>query len=163
MSHEMLVIAFQDEDAADGVLKTLKQMDKQALVDLKNAAVVTQNRKGKVAFRETKDFNAKQGAIAGAAGGALLGILRGKAVKKAAVGTAIGAAAGKFIDLGLDDKFLKQVGEELQSGSSAIVALVDFQHVDAAMQVLDQFAGGTILRHALSQETYLKLSDAVED
>jgi uncharacterized membrane protein len=163
MTHEMIVIAFPRQDEAERVVKTLKQMDKQAIVDLKNAAVIERDRKGKIEFRETKDLNAKQAAMVGAAGGALLGVLRGKMLKKAVLGTVAGAAAGKFIDLGLKDDFLKDVGAQLEPGSSAVVALVDFQYVDEAMRVLDQFDGGTILRHELSAEVYQKLSAVVED
>ena len=74
-----------------------------------------------------------------------------------------GAAAGKFVDLGLEDDFLEEVGDNLGPGTSAVVALVDFEQVDQAMEELDKFAGGHIMRHTLSNEVYMKLSEAVED
>jgi len=66
-------------------------------------------------------------------------------------------------DPGLEDDFLKEVGESLGTGTSAVVALVDFEQVDAAMEELDKFEGGRILRHTLSADVYHKLSEAVED
>jgi uncharacterized membrane protein len=116
-----------------------------------------------VKIKETSDFDLKQGAIGGAVAGGLLGLLRGNLLGGAIVGAAGGAAAGKFIDLGLDDKFLAEVGESMGPGSSAVVALIDFDQVDAAMAELEEFEGGRILRHTLSPEVYQKLSDAVED
>ena len=44
-----------------------------------------------------------------------------------------------------------------------MVALIAFERVDRAMADLEQFEGGTILRHTLSDEVYQQLSDAVED
>jgi uncharacterized membrane protein len=159
----MMVVAFEDEYKADEVLSTLKQLDVEATVDLKSAAVVKRDAEGKVKIKETKDFDAKQGAIGGAVAGGLLGLLTGRLLVGALVGAAGGAAAGHGIDLGLNDEYLESVGESLASGSSAIVALVSFDQVERAMEELDRFEGGTILRHTLSDEVYQQLSDAVED
>ena len=160
---EMLVVAFEDEHTADEVLSTLKQLDREAGVDLKSAAVVGRDTSGKLRVKETRDFDAKQGAIGGAVAGGLLGLLRGKWLAGAILGAAGGAAAGKVIDLGLSDEYLRSVGEGLGYGTSALVALVAFERVDSAMEELEKFEGGRILRHALSPEVYRQLSDAVED
>jgi uncharacterized membrane protein len=162
-NYEMMVVAFEDETKADEVLSTLKQLDVEATVDLKSAAVVTRDAEGKVSIKETKDFDAKQGAIGGAVAGGLLGLLTGKLLVGAIVGAAGGAAAGHGIDMGLNDEYLKSVGESLGSGTSALVALVSFERVERAMEELDKFEGGTILRHTLNDEVYQQLSDAVED
>jgi uncharacterized membrane protein len=162
-NYEMVVLAFQDEYKADEVLSTLKQLDVEAIVDLKSAAVVVREVDGRVRIRETRDFDAKQGAIGGAVAGGLLGLLAGGLLRGAILGAAGGALAGKGIDLGLDDEYLKSIGESLGSGTSALVALVAFERVDTAMAELDKFEGGTILRHTLSDEIYQQLSAAVED
>jgi uncharacterized membrane protein len=162
-SYEMMVVAFEDEDKADEVLNTLKQLDVEATVDLKSAAVVKRDAEGKVRVKETRDFDAKQGAIGGAVAGGVLGLLTGKLLVGAILGAAGGAVAGKGIDLGLNDEYLKEVGEGLGPGTSAIVALVAFERVERAMEELDKFEGGRILRHTLSDEVYQQLSDAVED
>ena len=162
-NYEMMVVAFEDEYQADEVLNALKQMDVEATVDLKSAAVVKRDAEGKVRIKETKDFDAKQGAIGGAVAGGLLGLLTGRFLLGAIVGAAGGAAAGHGIDMGLNDEYLKSVGESLGTGTSAIVALISFERVERAMEELDKFEGGTILRHTLSDEVYQQLSDAVED
>ena len=161
--HEMIVVAFENEYDADQVLNSLKGMESMDIVDLKNAAVIVRDSSGEVKIKETSDFDTKQGALGGAAAGAVLGLLGGGFLRGAILGAAGGAAAGKFIDLGLDDDFLKDVGDKLGPNSSAIVALVDFEQVDQAMQELDKFEGGRIMRHTLSDEVYVKLSEAVED
>ena len=162
-NHEMIVVSFADENRADEVLDTNKKMEDKAVVDLKSGAVVVRDAYGKVTIKETSDFDAKQGAIGGAIAGGLLSLLGGSLIKGAILGAAGGAMAGKMIDLGLDDDFLKEIGDNLETASSAVVALVDFDQVNQAMEELDQFAGGTILHHTLSDDVYQKLSDAVED
>ena len=161
--HEMLVIAFDNEYEADKVLDTLKAMESMDVVDLKNGAVIVRSESGDVKINETSDFDTKQGAIGGAAAGAVLGLLGGGFISGALLGAGGGAAAGKFVDLGIEDDFLKEVGDNLGPGSSAVVALVDFEQVDQAMEELDKFEGGSIMRHTLSDDVYAKLSEAVED
>ncbi len=164
MTYEMLVVSFPGEDSADEVLTALRALESEATVDLDSSAVIVRREVDNVSIRESKDYNAKQGAIAGAAGGLLLGALFGKgAIKGALLGAGAGAATGEFIDMGLDDEFLKGVGEQLSVGHSAIVAMVDFAHMEAAMEELNRFEGGTILQHELSDEAYQMLSEAVED
>ena len=161
--HEMIVVAFGNENEADQVLDSLKGLKKIDVVDLKSAAVIVRDSSGNVKIKETRDFDYKQGALGGAAAGAVIGLLRGGLLRGALLGAAGGAAAGKFIDLGLDDEFLEAVGADLEPNSSAIVALVDFEQVDLAMEELDKFEAGKILRHTLSPEVYVRLSEAVED
>jgi uncharacterized membrane protein len=161
--HQALVVSFPNEDEAQKVLETLKQLNAAHDISLSSAAIIRREANGKVDVHETRDFNAKQGAIAGALAGGLIGMLRGNALAGAALGTAAGLGASKVIDLGLPDNFLREVGEGLAPGSSAIVAIVTFENVDQAMQVLDQYSGGKILQSPLSADVARKLSDAVED
>ena len=162
-NYEMIVVAFEDEYRAAEVQSTLKQLEDTAVVDLKSAALVTRDASGKVRIKETSDFDAKQGAIGGAVAGGLLGLLKGNLLGGAILGAAGGAIAGKGIDLGLEDEFLEDIGDKLSTSSSAVVALIDFDHVDQAMEELEKFEGGTILHHTLDADVYEKLSEAVED
>ena len=161
--HEMIVVAFDNEYDADQVLNSFKRMESMDILDLKNAATIVRTGSGEVKIKETSDFDYKQGALGGAAAGAVLGLLGGGFIRGAILGAAGGAAAGKFIDLGLEDDFLEDVGNSLGPGTSAVVALVDFEQINQVMQELDKFEGGRIMRHTLSDEVYAKLSEAVED
>jgi uncharacterized membrane protein len=44
--HEMLVVAFDNENDADQVLNSLKGMESMDILDLKNAAVVVRDSSG---------------------------------------------------------------------------------------------------------------------
>lgn len=161
---EMFVVAFDGVDQADEVLGTLRQLDDDRLVELGKAAVIQRAADGEIGIEETADMDTKDSAIAGAVAGGLLGMLTGRGLMGGALlGAGGGALAAKGLDLGFDDDFLNEVGESLGPDSSAIVATVEFTNVEAAMETLDRFEGGTILHTTLQPEITAQLSDAVED
>jgi uncharacterized membrane protein len=161
--NEMLIIAYPGEDEADQVLKALQQLSHDHLVQLKNAAIVVRDKSGKISVRETRDFDAKQGAIVGALAGGLIGKLTGGSLLgDAALGAVGGVAVSRILDLGFDDGYLRQVGDNLPPGSSAIVAIVHFDHIEQALQTLQQFPGGRVMRQTLPLEIQQQLSQAVQ-
>jgi uncharacterized membrane protein len=161
--NEMLIIAYPSEDGAEQVLKALQQLNHDHLVQLKNAAIVVRDKSGKISIRETRDFDAKQGAIVGALAGGLIGKLTGGSLLgDAALGAVGGLAASRIIDLGFDDNYLRQVGDNLPPGSSAIVAIVHFDQLEQALQTLHQFQGGRVMRQTLPLEIQQQLAQAVQ-
>jgi uncharacterized membrane protein len=161
---EMFVVVFEGEAKAREVLETLGQLEDDRLVKLGKAAVITRDGAGEVVVDETADMSTKESAVAGAAAGALLGLVTGRGLLGGALlGAGGGAVAAKGLDLGLDDAYLQEVGESLQPRSSALVATIDFQSVQPAMEALDQFDGGTILTQTLAPEVAAQLSAAIED
>ncbi|HEX9038199.1 MAG TPA: DUF1269 domain-containing protein [Ktedonobacterales bacterium] len=161
--NEVIVVSFPDENKAQEVLNVLKSLDHEGAAQLRNAAIIRRNASGEITITETRDFSDKQGAIAGALAGGLIGLLRGHALAGAAIGAAGGFGAAKVVDLGFPDEYLRNLGQQLKPGSSAIVAVVTFTNVDRAMATLDQFSGGTIMRQTLAPEVAQKLAAAVTD
>ena len=77
-----------------------------------------------------------------------------------AIGAASGAAAGHFTDTGVDDKFMKQLGAELDEGKAAVVLLVREISAD---KVLPQIKiPGTIIQTSLSNEDEGHLQAALD-
>lgn len=159
--NEVLVVVFPGETRAAEVLDELKQLNKEHLVHLKNAAIITRDPGGKVSIHETHDFDAKQGAVAGALAGGLLGMLKGNAIEGALLGAGTGFVASKVIDLGFKDDYLKELAANLQPNSSAIVAVVLFDHADQAISELN-LHGGKILRETLPPDVAQKLAEAAQ-
>jgi uncharacterized membrane protein len=77
-----------------------------------------------------------------------------------AVGAAAGAIAGSMSDVGIDDKFIKSVGESITPGTSALFLLVNSAVLD---KVLDQTKDlkYDVLQTNLTQENEAKLRDAI--
>lgn len=161
--NELMVVAFPGEEKAQEVLRVLRQLHRERLTTLGNAAVIRRGADGRISIKETRDFDAKQGAVAGALAGGLIGALRGELVGGAALGAVAGLVASRVIDLGFPDAYLRELAQQLAPGSSAIVAVVTFTQVEQAMAILDQFDGGTILRHTLAPAVAQQLSAVVED
>ena len=69
----------------------------------------------------------------------------------AAVGAGAGALSGKLADIGIDDKFMKELGETFQPGTSALCVLVKEATRDKVEEKLKGF-GGKVLKTSLSKD-----------
>ena len=160
----LVVDAFDDEDKADEVLKTLKRLDKEGIFDVINAAVLVRDEKGRTKLKETQDVDAKRGALFGAVAGGLVGLLGGPVgvIVGAVAGAATGGVAAHKIDMGFSDEHLKEIQESLQPGTSALIALVEHEWVDRLMVELAKFEG-RLFRQALKQDIAAQLEAAGAD
>jgi uncharacterized membrane protein len=119
-----LVLAFNDEKAADQALDAMKQAKKQKQFYFEDAAVIRQDAKGKVHYHETGDMGTGKGAGIGALVGGVLSLLGGPI--GLAVGAGIGAIAGAAaasVDSGFRNESLNMVGVALKPETSAVVAI----------------------------------------
>jgi len=71
-----------------------------------------------------------------------------------------GALAGKFTDIGIDDKFIKEVGNTIQPGNSALFLLIRDATPDKVLQEMQAFPGTTVMKTSLSTEAEAKLKAA---
>jgi uncharacterized membrane protein len=77
----------------------------------------------------------------------------------AAIGAASGALSGKMLDLGIDDKFIKEAGNAITPGSSALFLLMHQVTPDKVIAEMTQY-GGTILQTNLTEEEEARLKEA---
>jgi uncharacterized membrane protein len=149
---QLLVAAFTDEDAADKVFAQLKQAKKEKLIHIQDVAVIKRDMDNKIHINEPKDWKAGKGAGVGAVIGAALGIITGPGVVlTTAAGAAIGGLAAQLRDAGFPDDQLKQVGEALKPGTSAIVAIIEHTWVADLEQEM-QAQGAQVMRQAISED-----------
>ena len=156
---ELIVAAFGDENAAKNALNELKAAKRAKLIDIVDAAVIRRDEKNKLRIRETGDLSGGQGAMFGGALGLTLGILAGPgALVAGAAGALIGGIAAKLRDSGFSDARLKEIGDALQPGTSAIVALVEHRWV-AELENLMAEAGADVLTESLKEEIAAQLGE----
>jgi uncharacterized membrane protein len=104
-----------------------------------------------VKFEETADPSGRTWAKRGAIAGGLVGLIFPPAIlASAAVGGGAGGIWGKIRDKGFKDDDLKAIGESLEPGTSAIIALAEDRVVQQLQQGLEGYQ--KIARHALSAE-----------
>lgn len=148
---EVFVATFNDEEQAGAALSDFKAAERAGAIDLIDAAVIVRRADGKVTFEETADPSGKKWAKRGAIAGGLVGLIFPPSLLgTAAVGAAGGGIWGKVRDKGFADADLKAIGEGLQPGSSAIIAIAE----DRVIEQLERGLAGyeKIARHAVSAE-----------
>jgi uncharacterized membrane protein len=154
---ELIVAAFQDEKSAAEALKVLKQARREKLIDIQNAAVLRKDAKGKLHIQETADMGGGKGATLGGIAGAAIGLIAGPALLvPAAVGALVGGLAAKLRDSGFSNERLQTLGENLQPGSSAIVAVVEHRWVAEVEQAMAE-AGADAVTAALGADIAAQL------
>ena len=120
------------------------------------------NAGGKVKIEETGDVGGKKGAKRGAIAGGLVGLIFPPSiVVSAAVGAGAGGLWGKVRDKGFKDEDLKEIGNSLPPGSSAIIAIAEDRMVEQLNAALDGY--DRIARHAVSAEAAAAIVADVED
>jgi len=156
---QLVVISYPDEATAKEALNTLGRLSTEKVISLEDAAYVTRDMNGKPKLHQTQNLGG-----AGAAGGAFWGFLFGLIffvpLFGLAIGAASGALAGKLTDLGIDDKFMKEVGEQIQPGTAAIFLLVQSSTADKVLPEMAQY-GGTVVKTSLSTEQENQLKEAL--
>jgi uncharacterized membrane protein len=155
---EMIVFAFDNETGAAELRDEMKELQKQHLLTLEDAAVVVRKPDGKAKVSQAVSL-VGAGALGGSFWGLLIGLLFLAPWLGLAIGAATGAIAGKFTDVGIDDKFIEEVGETIEPGHSALFLLVRDVTPDKVIEDVKRF-NPTVLRTSLSQEDEAKLRDA---
>jgi uncharacterized membrane protein len=141
---QVILAAFKDEQGADAALKQLREAQKEHLIDLRNAAVLRRDQEGKLHISEPTDMGGGRGAAIGGLVGGLAGVLLGPVGWAALGGAAIGGMAAKLHDSGFKDDRLRQLGESLEPGTSAILAVIDHIWVKELEEELQKAGADTV-------------------
>ena len=134
----LTVLKFSSADGAEQTLDKIKSLQKQQLITLQDAAIVTWP-KGKDKPKTKQLVNlAGLGALDGAFWGMLFGLIFFVPFFGMAIGAAMGALSGKFADYGIDDEFIKKTREQVTEGTSALFLMTSGAVMD---KVVDEFKG----------------------
>ena len=158
----LVAIVFKDESTAFEMRAALAKMQKQYLLNMEDAVVVTRDENGKTRLHEASNLTAA-GAVHGAFWGMLLGLLFLNPLLGAAVGAGAGAISGRFTNIGIDNKMVKDVGDSLKPGTSALFVLVRKMTADTVLDGLKEFAGrGRVFQTSLDKDDEKALREALE-
>jgi uncharacterized membrane protein len=129
--YHIVMLSFDGEHAAERVLHDVKEEKALAGCEIQAEAIVWRDEKGGIHVKE------KGAAGVGAAFGAttlgVIGLMTGPVflLLMVAVGAAAGGIAGHFAGQALPADDLREVGDSLPPGTSAILFVVDEAHADA--------------------------------
>lgn len=155
---ELVVFTFKTETGAKEMEDALIQMQKMQLIQMEDAAYVVRRQDGKVKVKQANNL-VGAGALGGAFWGMLIGLLFWAPWLGLAIGAITGAVAGGLTDVGVDDKFIKQVGEEIEPGNSALFLLVVKATWDKVEDEISKF-DASVYKTSLSKEDEDKLKAA---
>ncbi|HEY8446912.1 MAG TPA: DUF1269 domain-containing protein [Thermomicrobiales bacterium] len=155
---QLVVVAYPEEQIAEQARDKILQLQKQALIGLDDAVVVVRRPNGKVKIKQSVSL-AGSSALSGAFWGMLIGFIFLMPVLGALVGATTGALSGKMVDLGIDDRFIKEVGAALQPGTSALFLLIHQVTPDRVISEMKEF-GGKIIQTNLSDADETALQEA---
>ncbi len=126
----LVVLKFPEADGAYRMLDKLEDLQKQELIHIEDAAVVTwEQGKRKPKTRHLNNL-AGMGALDGAFWGLLFGLIFFVPLLGMAIGAAAGALGGSLTDIGIDDDFINQVRDKVTEGTSALFLLESGAVVD---------------------------------
>jgi uncharacterized membrane protein len=157
----LVAVAYPDEATASEVAQTLIELQKERSIALDDLVVATRKPDGKIKLKQS--FKpAASGAAGGALWGGLIGLIFFMPLLGMAIGGATGAATGAMTDVGVDDAFMKDLGEKLQPGGAALFVLVRDSTPDKVLPRISQY-GGEVIHSSLSAEAEETLQEALRE
>jgi uncharacterized membrane protein len=157
---ELLVIVFDTAEQALQARLSLKGLEKEGVVKLDDAAVVSRALDGKISVKNELDSGVAMGAL----GGSLIGLLLASVFFPLAglmVGAAIGAAVGHFFHKDVDQTFVKEVTQKIEPGKSALFIMIN-TGVSMVIAALEPYKG-EVLQTTLSTEEVDSLKSALKN
>ena len=155
----LVVIGYNDLYQAEEVRLKLCKLQRDYLIDLEDAVVVTKDKAGKIKLHQAVNLTAA-GAASGGFWGALIGLIFLNPLLGVAMGAAAGAVSGALTDVGINDRFMRDLAATMQPNSSALFVLARKATPDKVLEEL-QGSGGTILQTSLSHDDEAKLQAAL--
>jgi uncharacterized membrane protein len=158
---ELFVAAYGTEDGAHAALKDFQSAQRSGAIDLIDAAVIVHTADDKVRFEETADPSGKKWATRGAIAGGIVGLIFPPSIiVSAAVGGGAGGLWGKVRDKGFKDADLREIGDNLPPGSSAIIAVAEDRMVEQLERGLEGYR--KIAKHVVSADAAAAIVAEVE-
>lgn len=155
----LTVWKFASVDGADKALRKLQDLQKQQIIQVLDAAVVS----WPTGRKRPKTYQAMDTVGAGALGGAFWGMLFGLIffvpLFGLVVGAAAGAISGKFTDYGINDDFIKELQSKVTEGTSALFLLTGQVTLDKVEAAFTADEKGELIQSNLSAEQEAKLRE----
>jgi uncharacterized membrane protein len=149
---ELVVASFAGDKQAEGAYDIIREAEKQGQLLTADLAIVERDENNRLHVRESQDVDARPGALLGGGIGAILGMAAGPLglAVAAGAGALVGGVTAEVIDAGIDDDWLRALGEALKPGSALVAVAVARYWVPLVAGYLQQ-AGGEVTRHPLPE------------
>jgi uncharacterized membrane protein len=156
---DLVVIAFPTEAKAEEVRQKLLAMQKEYLIELGDAVIAVKDAQGRIKLNQLINTTAV-GAVSGAFWGSLIGLIFLMPLAGAAIGAASGTLGGYRSDIGIDDKWMKDIAAAIQPSTAALFVLVRKVTADKVLEGL-KGEDGTVVKTSLDHNKKTALRAAL--
>ena len=157
---DLIVVAYDSEDEANQVRAKLMKLSKEYLLELEDAVIAVKKTDGKVKLQQMYNLTAT-GALSGGFWGLLVGTIFLSPIFGLAIGAGAGAVTGALTDVGVDDKFMKELVDSFKPGTSLLFTLFKKATPDKVLEEL-KGTGGKVIKTSLTHENEQKLQEALD-
>src|SRR5208283_1117580 len=155
----LVVLKFDTADGAEKGLELAVSLEKQELLQVKDAAIVTWPTGKKRPKTRQHPGLTRTAALDGAFWGMLFGILFFVPVFGMAVGAAIGALSAHLGSYGIDEDFIKQVRAKVTEGTSGLFLLLGAVTADKVVEAFKAAPHFELIASNLTHEQEQKLKE----
>lgn len=155
----LTVWKFNTADGADKALAKLEGLQKQQIIQVLDAAIVSwpEGRKRPKTYQAMNTVGT--GALGGAFWGMLFGLIFFVPLLGMVVGATAGAISGSFTDYGINDDFIKNLQSKVTEGKSALFLLTGQVTIDKVEEAFAPEEKGELIQSNLSKEQEAKLRE----
>jgi uncharacterized membrane protein len=153
------VLKFPSAQGADDALAVIQSLQKQHLIKLHDAAIVSWPEGSKGPRTKQLVDLVTTGALGGMFWGMLFGLIFFTPLFGIAMGAAAGALGGVFKDYGIDDDFIRQIRGAVTHGTSALFLMTSEAVMDRVVETMKSVPFEIIATN-LSHEQERRLREA---
>ncbi len=158
----LTALKFPTADGAKNMLGEIKELQKEELITLLDAAIVTWPQGKKKPQTKQLTSMGAVGALQGAFWGMLFGLIFFVPFFGLAIGALMGGLAGHFADYGISDDFIKKVREQVTEGTSALFLMTTNAVTDRVADRLKKY-DFELISSNLTAEQEAQLRSAFEE
>lgn len=159
---DLIVVSFADVATAFDMRAELVGLQQEYLLEMEDIVVVTRALDDKVQLHQAANMSV-MGAVSGGFWGMLIGMLFLNPLLGAVLGAGTGALSGSLTDVGINDDFMRKLGDRLKPGTAAVFLLARKFNTDKVIERLGNFRSkGQVLQTSLSLADEASLRAALE-
>jgi uncharacterized membrane protein len=169
----VIVASFEDEKTAKSAYQKLRkrlldEKEKQTFSGslsyepdmlLQNVAVVSRTSRGRLKVKESDDMGGGKGALIGGVLGGIFGLMTGPVGWVAVGGALIGGLLAKKSDPGIPNPSLQKLGDGLEKGQAAVVAVVDERYGERMTDIFKDL-GAVVTTEGLDESIVERLQES---
>ena len=156
---EFIAVTFDDPEQATAALGSVRALEHDGKIELNDTAVATKDADGKVSIKNEASSGTEMGALVGGILGAMLFLIF--PVAGIIGGAVVGGLIGRAVAPGVDGTFVKEVGDDLPAGGSALFVLVKGGDIGLLIASLRQY-DGRVRQTTLDPDDEQALEDALK-